>query len=112
MSIFLGGNDFESEFAVTRKNSATGASEAAASLTGLTSHLSLTDGGATIHADVSVSMAERSSTAGTYFGVIEGDKIDTHLAALAGSVVWEVFGDATNVYVSKEHHVFATRPPD
>jgi hypothetical protein len=111
MTIYLD-NDFESEFALTRKNAQTGASEAAAGLSGLTCRLSATDGGAAIHADVTINMSERASKAGTYYGVFDGDKLRTQLLSYVGSSVWEVFGDGTNVLISKEHHVLGTRPPD
>lgn len=105
-------NDYEAEYAVTRKNTATGASEVAADLEGLTARVSLTDGGATIHADLTVSTSERSSTPGRYFGVFDGDDLRTHLLAYVGKKVYVVFGDGTNVLVSDVHIVRKTRRSD
>jgi len=102
-------NDHEFEYAVTRKKTTTGAAEAATGLTGLTARVSLTKGGATVHADLSVSAAERSGTAGTYYGVFEGDDLRTNLLEYVGDKVYVVFGDGTNVLVSDVYTVVATR---
>jgi hypothetical protein len=103
-------NDYEPEYRATRKNAATGAIEAATGLTGLSARLSATDGGAAIHATMSVNLTERGST-GIYFGVLQGDDLRTQLAALAGSVVYEVFGDGVNVLTSIPRLVSAVRRP-
>jgi hypothetical protein len=105
-------NDFEPEMAVTRKNTTTGVLEPAAGLTGLTFRLSATDGGTAIHADLEVTATERSGAPGVYFAILDGDKLRTHLAAsYIGKVVWEVFGDGTNVFSSIERKIVERRRP-
>ena len=102
-------NDFEPEYAITRKNTSTGDDEVAAGLTGLTVRISATDGGATIHADLSKTLSERASTDGTYYAVIDGDDLRAQLASYAGSTVYVVAGDGTNVLVSDAYVVVGTR---
>lgn len=102
-------NDFEFEYAVTRKNTGTGVKEAAAGLSSLTARVSATDGGATIHADLTVGATERSGEDGTYYGVFDGDKLRTHLLTHVGSKVYVVFGDGTNVLVSDVYTVVEIR---
>ena len=109
-------NDFEFEYAVTRKNAASGADEAAAGLSSLTAMVSLSEeGGATpseIHPDLSVSASERSGKAGTYYGVFDGDKLRTHLLTYVGTKVYVVFGDGTNVLVNDDYIVVEHRRSD
>lgn len=102
-------NDFEPEKDITRKNTTTGAIEAATGLTGLTARISATDGGSTIHASLSVSVTERSAKAGTYSAIFQGDDLRTHLAGSVGIIVWIVFGDGTNVLVSDPYTVIERR---
>ena len=104
-------NDYEPEYRATRKNAATGAIEAATGLTGLSARLSATDGGAPIHATMSVNLTERGTT-GIYFGVLEGDNLRTQLnPTYVGQVIFEVFGDGTNVLTSIPRLVSAVRRP-
>jgi hypothetical protein len=103
-------NDWELEYAATRKNASTGALEPATGLAGLTGRLSATDGGATIHATLSVSLSERGTT-GIYFGVLQGDDLRVQLAALVNTIVYEVFGDGVNVLTSIPRLVAAVRRP-
>ena len=102
-------NDFEFEYSVTRKNTATGALEAATELASLIALVSLTkEGGPTpsaIDDDLSVSASERSGTAGSYYGVFDGDKLRTHLLAYVGRKVYVVFGDGTNILRNDEYVV-------
>lgn len=92
-------NDYEAEYTLTRKNTDTGADEAATGLSSLTVRISATDGGAAIGA-LSVSASERGSL-GIYYGIFDGDALRTALAAsYIGLRVWVVFGDGTNVFVS------------
>ena len=70
MSIFLD-NDWEYEVNITRKDTATGTVEAAAGLSGITGRISLTPTGLTIHADLTKTLAERASTPGEYFAIVE-----------------------------------------
>jgi len=104
-------NDWELEYAATRKNASTGAIEPATGLAGLTGRLSATDAGATIHASLSVSLSERGTT-GIYFGVLQGDDLRAQLAAsFTNVVIYEVFGDGTNVLTSVPRLVAAVRRP-
>lgn len=102
-------NDHEFEYAITQKNTATGADEAATGLSSLTAKVSLTDGGGAVHADLTVSATERSGTAGTYYGVFDGEKLRTHLLAYVDAKVYVVFGDGTQVLVSDVYVVLVTR---
>jgi hypothetical protein len=101
-------NDWEAEHRATRKNAATGTIEPATGLTGMSAWLSATDGGAAIHATMTVNLTERGTT-GIYFGVLQGDDLRTRLASLVGQVVFEVFGDGTNVLTSVPRLVAAVR---
>ena len=104
-------NDWEFEFPVTRKNTASGKKEAAASLSGLKGWIAASKGGAAINATLEKTLAERSSTAGTYFAIVDGTDIRTHLASYVGRAVYEVFGDGTNVLTHKRRIVVETREP-
>jgi hypothetical protein len=97
-------NDWEAEYTLTRKNATTGVFEPATGLSGLVVRISLTDGGVAIHTDLSIPIAERGAT-GIYFGVLDGDKLRTHLASLLGTIVYEVMGDGTNVLRSSPRKV-------
>src|SRR3989304_4352192 len=89
--------DYEPVYALTRKNTNTGLDEPASGLTGVLSLFSATRGGTTIHADVSISLAERASTPGEYFGIHQGDTLRLRLAAYIDKVIWERVGDGTNI---------------
>lgn len=102
-------NDWLFEWAGTRENTATGATEAASGLSSLNAWFSATDGGATIHSSLSKSMAERASLAGEYFAVVDGTDIRSQLATYVGTTVWEVFGDSVNVLYSEPRKVVRTR---
>ncbi len=102
-------NDWRYKYRVTTDDSVTGASTVAAGLTGLQAWFSLTRGGATINAALTKTMVELVGTPGTYTAVADGDVLRTHLAALDGQVIWEVFGDGTNVYTSVPRRVKAVR---
>jgi adenylylsulfate kinase-like enzyme len=110
VSIYLD-NDWEYEINVTRKNTASGTVEAADSLSGITGRISLTSKGATINAALTKTLAERSSTAGKYFAIVDGDDLRTHLAAYVGQSVYEIIGDGTSVEVSRKHTVHNVRKP-
>lgn len=73
------GNDYTVDIPITAPATATGIDAPATGLTGLTAHLSATDRGATIHAALSESMAERSGTPGQYHATFEGSDTLTHL---------------------------------
>jgi hypothetical protein len=103
-------NDWEAEYRATRKNAAAGTIEPATGLVGLTCRLSVTDGGAAIHATMSVALTERGVT-GLYYGVIQGDDLRTQLLTLVGTTIYEVFGDGTNVLTSIPRLVSLVRRP-
>lgn len=106
-------NDWEYIWPGTRRNASTGVIEPAAGLTGLAARISATDGGATINAALTQSLVERASLAGEYFAVVDGDALRTHLGNVTyiGRVVWEVFGDGTNVLYSVARTVIEHRRP-
>jgi hypothetical protein len=108
--ILYPGNDFEVEVAITRRNASTGASEAADGLEDLEAWLSLTHGGAAIHADLTKTLTERASTPGLYYAVIEGSEITTHLAPLGPLVVYRVIADDGNIKLSTKLTVALVRP--
>jgi hypothetical protein len=101
-------NDWEFEYALTRKNATTGANEPATGLSGLTCRLSLTDGGAAINGALNVNAAERGTT-GIYSGIFAGSDLRTYLTA--GTVIYEVFGDGVHVTSSVPRIVRAPRRP-
>lgn len=100
-------NDFEPEYYVARKNIDTRELEPVSGLSGLRVYLSATDGGTTIHADLSKLLTERASAPGYYFARYEGDDLRTHLASLRG--VYEAFGDGTNTFTFVYRRVFPLR---
>jgi len=102
-------NDWRYKYRVTTDDATTGASIAAAGLSGLQAWFSLTRGGATINAGLTKTMVELSGTPGTYTAVVDGDVLRTYLAALDGQVIWEVFGDGLNVYTSVNRRVKGVR---
>jgi hypothetical protein len=107
-------NDWEYIWPGTRRNAATGVVEAAAGLAGLQAWLSATDGGATINAALTKTLAERASLLGEYFAIVDGDVLRSYLAAggvLTYPKVWECFGDSTNVLYSVERKVSLVRRP-
>jgi len=89
-------NDHEYVYRATRRNTATGALEAAAGLTGVQAWLSATDGGASLHATLTKTLAERASTPGEYFAIVDGTDLTTHLPA-AGTSVYEIVNDGGNI---------------
>jgi len=106
--LYLDGNDDEPEATATRKNAATGATEAATGLTGLTFRLSATPNGAAIHANLSKSAAERG-TLGVYYATFEGADLTARLATYAGKDVYQTCGDGVNFNVTVVRQVIAVR---
>lgn len=102
-------NDDEFEFYVSRRNSSTGAVEPAAGIAGMTCRVSATETGSAIHANLSVSAAERASAPGYYYGVFQGSDIATQLAALAGKTVYRQLVNGTDIVASKAVTVRAKR---
>lgn len=87
-------NDLEVEIKLTRKATTTGLSEAAAGVTGLSAYLAATPQGSAIHADVTVSLTERSGAAGYYYGVLDGDDLTTRLATYLNKTVYLIVTNA------------------
>lgn len=104
-------NDWEAEYSLTRRNADSGATEVATGLTGLSCRISLTPDGPAVHADLNLSMAERSGALGTYVVVFDGDKLRTRLAVYVGRTVYEVFGDGANVLTAVARRVRGRRFP-
>lgn len=71
--------DFTPNIDVERQATATGDYEAYAGITGVTMHLSATEGGAAIDATLSQSAAERSGTPGRLYANFDVDDLQTHL---------------------------------
>lgn len=74
-----GGNGYEFEYPIAKKNDPDGAKVPATGLAGLTGFISATPDGAAIHASLSVPLVERSAKSGTYYGRITGANIDAHM---------------------------------
>lgn len=104
-------NDHLIEQDITTVDGDTGEDGEAAVGLALTGLISASDAGASIHASLSVSLSERSSTPGRYYGVLQGTDLRTHLAAYIGSWVWEVVSDSANVKTSIRRRVMASREP-
>jgi hypothetical protein len=90
-----GGNGYEFEFPITKKDDATGAKVPATGLVELNGHISATEGGGPIDASLLANLTERSAKPGTYFGRILGSNIEAHLfPAYDGQNVFIVVTDA------------------
>jgi hypothetical protein len=95
-----GGNGYEFEHPITKRDDTTGARVPATGLAGLTGHVSATEGGPAIHATLSTALQERSAKPGTYFGRLLGSNINAHLFPASGTnydgqYVWVVIEDST-----------------
>lgn len=104
-------NDFEPDYTVTRKAAATGETEAATGLAGLTVRIATTPNGSAIHASLSKAVSERG-TLGKYYARFEGDDLRTHLAKYAGESVWVVFGNGTDIARNNQVPVLKHAPAD
>jgi hypothetical protein len=71
--------DFTPNVDVERQATTTGDYEAYAGLSGLTMHLSATEGGSAIDASLSKSASERSAESGRQFATFDVDDLQTHL---------------------------------
>ena len=107
--LYLDGNDDEPEITLTRKVAATGLTEAATGLTGLTVRLSATPNGTAINAALSKSATERG-TLGVYRATFEGSDLTAQLATYAGKDVYQTFGDGLNVNFTVARRVIGVRP--
>lgn len=105
--IFLD-NDDEPEVEITRKNTATAVVEAADSLV-VTVHLATTKDGAAIDPSLNKSATERTSKAGTYFAIFDGDDLRTHLASLTGKIVYYVWLSGADIKANEPVKVTAER---
>lgn len=105
-------NDDVPEYYATRKNTSTGAVEAATGLANQVVKLCATEGGSAIHANLTKTTTERASAPGYYFATYEGDDLRAQLgsATYIGKDVFESFGDGTNLLVWEARKVLATRP--
>lgn len=105
-------NDDVPEYYATRKNTSTGAVEAATGLVAQIIKLCATEGGAAIHGTLSKTATERASSPGYYYAQYEGDDLRTQLgsATYIGKDVFESFGDGTNLLVWQARKVIANRP--
>jgi len=93
--IFLD-NDYEIQYAVTRRATATGLLQAATGLTGLTCFIAATSQGAPIHAALSLPAVERSGTPGAYYAIFDGDLLSLHLLPYANKTVFVVLTNAAS----------------
>lgn len=90
-----GGNGYEFEYPILKKNDPDGSKVPAVGLVGLTGRVSATPNGVAIHATLSVALTERSGKQGTYFGRITGANIDANLIPLYDQkAVYVVVADA------------------
>lgn len=80
--------DYEAEWAATRKNATTGVTEAATGLSSVTARLALTRTGSAI-GSCSVTLTERGST-GIYYGTIDKATLTSDLAAYVNRTIYEI----------------------
>lgn len=109
MKIVPLGNTWEFQYTVRTRNASTGKLEEETGLTQLAAWFSATDGGAEIHADVKVTLAERASLLGTYYGQINKSAVDANLAAYEDQEIFEVVGDGSTVLASTPIRVAGVR---
>lgn len=91
--------DYTFQVDVTQPAAATGDYEAASGITGWTAHIALSAGGATVHADLSKDLVERSGTPGRYYCQFDQLDLTMHLSLYAGRYAWIVLtkaGDLAN----------------
>lgn len=88
-------SDFEPEVRVTRKNSSTGATEAATGLTGMTARIAATPTGAAL-GSLTVSLTERGTT-GVYAGILDTAALVSALAASLNTTVYLIFSKAGDI---------------
>lgn len=106
--LYVDGNDDRPLKTVTTVSTSTGAAIPATGITGLTFKLAATETGSAIDASLSKSATEIGST-GKYTAVFEGSDLITYLASYAGRVVYEIFGDASNINVVTARRVELVR---
>jgi len=87
--------DFTPNVDVERQNTTTGDYEACSGITGVTMHLAATEGGSTIHANLSKAASERSATPGRIYANFDVGDLQTHLLpAYRNKTVWLVLTKA------------------
>lgn len=92
--IYLDGNDKIEQFDLTTPDSTTGEDTPATGLSSLTVHYSATKSGATIHASLTKTLAERSEVPGRYYATEEGSDITAQLTAYANQRIFAVVKDS------------------
>lgn len=98
---------WEFEYDLLRKDTATGNLEVATGET-MTAHFAATAGGAALGSS-STSLSERSTTLGSYYGILAAATLTTALTDYVGSTVWEVYLVSGAPVESREVRVIATR---
>jgi hypothetical protein len=89
-------NDWEYAYTVTTRDAATGEWEPA-TIVPPDAWISADPSGAAINAALRLTTVERAGLPGSYYAVLDGDLISTHLASYIGKTVYEVFGDDGNI---------------
>ena len=105
-------NDDEPEYYITRRNTSTGEVEPAAGLANVICYLSALPmpNHTAIHANLSISLTERASAPGYYYGVMQGSDIATHLATYANKAVYRILDIGSDVEGQERVTVLAKRP--
>lgn len=105
-------NDDEPEYYITRRNTSTGEVEPAAGLANVICYLSALPmpNHTAIHANLSITLTERASAPGYYYGVMQGSDIATHLATYANKAVYRILDIGSDVEGQERVTVLAKRP--
>ena len=105
-------NDDEPEYYITRRNTATGEVEPATGLGSVVCYLSALPmpNHTAIHANLSITLAERSGNPGYYYGVMQGSDLATHLATYANKAVYRILDIGSDVEGQERVTVLAKRP--
>lgn len=99
--------DYELEFAITQRDTATGASEAATGLTGLSAYFALRGALETPLGSKTFALSERSGTPGTYYAIADAADLTTALAAQHGQLVQMVCAKSGDLLTYKTVQVVA-----
>jgi hypothetical protein len=89
-------NDHTYEYDVLTEDADTRVLEPAAGLTGVQAWFSATRSGVAINAALLKTLTEAVGKSGTYFAVLDGSDITTHLTAYVGRTIWEIISDGGN----------------
>lgn len=101
--------DWEPEYDLTKKDSATRKKVPATGLTGIKAWISTTEDGATIHSSVSADLSEAASKPGTYFGLVDTANLLTNVGPYTGSTVYKVLDKPGDFRVSTPVKVVRVR---